>query len=157
VLAQVHAIGLLDIELDEDFVVSDKVAFTLSVPPMISANTDDGKMRLVLGDMIASFSDNGNEVVRAAINAQVDLEVAPGDNPEQIALQFAEDARVIVNILETTNPGDPGADPDVEDAAATGIKLQLGSMQEFLITLPAPSVPASRSTTSGSTPTPATS
>jgi hypothetical protein len=104
VVAQVHAIGLLDIELDEDFVVSDKVAFTLSVPPMISANTDDGKMRLVLGDMIASFSDNGNEVVRAAINAQVDLEVAPGDNPEQIALQFAEDARVIVNILETTNP-----------------------------------------------------
>lgn len=140
VLAQVHAIGLLDIELDEDFVVFDHASFTLSVPPMISASTEDGKMRLVLGDMIASFSDGGTEVIRAAINAQVDLAVAPGSNAEQISLQFGEDARVIVNILETTNPGDPGAGSDLSDAAATGIALQLGSMEEFLITLPVPSI-----------------
>jgi hypothetical protein len=140
VLAQVHAIGLLDIELDEDFVVFDHASFTLSVPPMISASTEDGKMRLVLGDMIASFSDGGTEVIRAAINAQVDLAVAPGSDADQISLQFGDDARVIVNILETTNPGDPGAGSDLSDAAATGIALQLGSMEEFLITLPVPSV-----------------
>jgi hypothetical protein len=139
-LAEVHAIGLLDIHLEDDFVVFDTVDLSLTVPPMISANTEDGLMRLVLGDMIASFSDGGTEIVRAAVNAQVDLQVLRGEEAEQIALEFGK-ARVFVNMLDTTNPGDPGADGyDLGDAAAAGIALQLDSMSQFVIKVPVPSV-----------------
>src|SRR5262249_43923917 len=56
-LAQVHAIGLLNLKLQQDFGILDEADFKLTVPPMISADRDDGSLRLVLGDMIATFSD----------------------------------------------------------------------------------------------------
>jgi hypothetical protein len=135
-LAQVHAIGLLDIHLEEDLGVFDTVDIRLLLPPMISADSADGAMRLVLGDMIASFSDDGTEVIRAAVNAQVDLEVLRGDDPQQIALEFGQ-VRLFVNILDTMTTGGAG---DLSGAAAAGIDVQLDSLSEFLITVPVPSV-----------------
>lgn len=98
-LAQVHALGLLNLNLKEDFGLFDTADFKLTLPPMISASTGDGSLRLVLGDMIATFSDNGKTVVAAALNASVDLEVLPGDNAEQIGLQFGK-IDVFVNVID---------------------------------------------------------
>ncbi|MEO8698967.1 MAG: hypothetical protein ABI867_02955 [Kofleriaceae bacterium] len=138
-LAQVHAIGLLDIHLEEDFGIFDTVDIKLELPPMVSANSTDGALRLVLGDMIASFSDDGKEIVRAAVNAQVDLEILRGTDAQEIALQFGK-ARVFVNVLETMN-GEPSDDPTgMAGAAAAGISLQLDSLSKFLITVPVPAV-----------------
>jgi hypothetical protein len=135
-LAEVHAIGLLDLHLEEDVGVFDTADIKLSVPPMISANSSDGALRLVLGDMIASFSKGGKPIIRAAVNAQVDLEVLRGNDARQIALEFGT-VRLFVNILDTDDSEDPS---EVPGAAATGIGLQLDSLSKFLITVPVPSV-----------------
>jgi len=139
-LAQVHAIGLLDLHLKQDFGVFDTADIKLSVPPMISANSPDGALRLVLGDMIASFSDDGKEIIRAAVNAQVDLQVLRGDDAKQIALQFGK-VRLFVNTLDTMSSDAVGGDlSDLNGAAAAGIGLQLDSLNQFMITVPLPSV-----------------
>ena len=137
-LAEVHALGLLDIHLQQDFGVFDEAEIELTVPPMISADSSDGSMRLVLGDMIASVSDHGKKLISAAVNAQVDLEILRGDNAQQIALQFGK-VHLFVNVLDPSNPDELGAD-DLSGAAGAGIGLQLDSLSQFLITVPVPSV-----------------
>lgn len=139
-LAEVHGIGLLDLHLKQDFGVFDTADIKLTVPPMISANSTDGALRLVLGDMIASFSDNGKELIRAAVNAQVDLQILRGNEAQEIALQFGK-VRLFVNVLDTMNNDAVGDDvSELSGAAAAGIGLQLDSLSQFLIKVPLPSV-----------------
>jgi hypothetical protein len=134
-LAEVHALGLLDIKLDQSFGPFDGAELKLTMPPMISGNTGDGSMRLVLGDMIATLNENGQPALRAAVNAQVDVAVERGTSAQEIALQFGK-VHLFVNLL-----GDPaGDDLDASQAATTGIGLQLDSLSQFLITVPVPSV-----------------
>jgi hypothetical protein len=136
-LAEVHAIGLLDLHIEKDFGVIDTADIKLSMPPMINAS-ENGALRLVLGDMIATFSKQGKTLISAAVNAQVELEVLRGDNAEQIALKFG-DVKAYVNVLDPTAE-DPLTADDVVGAATAGIDLQLDSMKAFLITVPVPKV-----------------
>jgi hypothetical protein len=138
-LAEIHALGVLDLSVQQDFGPFDAAQFHLTMPPMISANTSDGAMRLVIGDMIATFTHRGTTVVQAAINAQVDLKIAPTANPRQVTLQFgAVDLRV--DLLDDA-PGTAGVSgDDLAGATSTGIGIQLDSVSELLITLPVVSV-----------------
>ncbi len=135
-LAQVHALGLLDLHLQQDFGAFDVLDIKLAIPPMISANNPDGTLRLVLGDMVATLSDQGKTIISAALNAEVDLEILRGNQATEIALQFGK-VHLFVNIL--TDPEQTGGE-DVAGAATAAIGLQLDSLSEFLITVPVPSV-----------------
>ncbi|HEX3475938.1 MAG TPA: hypothetical protein VHT91_13020 [Kofleriaceae bacterium] len=96
-------------------------------------------MRLVIGDLVATFSHHGQTVARAAINAQVDLKIAPAASAQQVALQFGA-LDLQVNVLDDT-PGSAGVTcDDLAGASSTGIGLQLDSLRQLLITLPIPSV-----------------
>lgn len=138
-LAEIHAIGLLDLHLEEDLGVFDTIDIHPTLPPMVSADAADGSLRLVLGDMIASFSDDGTEVIRAALNAQVELQVRRGRTPDEIALEFGS-VRLFVNLVDPATGEASGGGAGVADAAAGGIALQLDSLTQFLIKVPVPSV-----------------
>jgi hypothetical protein len=138
-LAEVHALGVLDLTVQQDFGVFDAARFQLTMPPMISANTPDGAMRLVIGDLVATFTHHGATVARAAINAQVDLKIAPAANAREVALQFGA-LDVQVNLLDDApNPAGVTGD-DLSGASSAGIGIQLDSLRQLLITLPVPSV-----------------
>jgi len=137
-LAEVHALGLLDLHLQQDFGLVDAESFKLTLPPMVSASSGDGSLRLVLGDMIASFSDHGKPLISAAINAQVDLAILRGTKPQEIALQFGK-VHLFVNLLDPTSSDQVDAG-ELSGAAGAGIGLQLDSLKQFLITVPVPSV-----------------
>jgi hypothetical protein len=135
-LAEVHTLGLLDIHIDQSFGPFDGAELRLTVPPMVSGNTGDGSMRLVLGDMVATLSEHGAPALSAAINAEVDLSIAPGTTAQEIALQFGK-VHLFVNVLD-----DPtgASDGDASSAATASIGLQLDSLSKFLIKVPMPSV-----------------
>lgn len=135
-LAEVHALGLLDIHYQDNFGLFDTVDIKLAMPPMISANNTDGTMRLVLGDMIANFSDKGKTVIGAAINASVDLGIERGTKDEELALQFGK-VHLFVNI---TDDASDLVDGDLSGAANAGIALQLDSLSKFLVSVPLPAV-----------------
>lgn len=138
-LAQVHALGILNQHLEEDFGLFDNIDIKATLPPMISANTSDGTVRLVLGDMIATVQNDGKTLVRAAINAEVDIAIERGNTPDEIAIQLGK-VHVFANLLD--DPDDPstiGPD-DIAGAASAGVGLQLDSLDKFLVTVPVPSV-----------------
>ena len=138
-LAEVHAIGLLDLTIDQDFGIFDRVDIKLTLPPMISADSTSGALRLVLGDMVAAVSKQGKPLLSAAVNASVDLEVRRGNEAKEIALAFGK-VRLFVNLLDATDTGGPLSGDDLAGAAAAGIGFQLDSLSQFLITVPVPSV-----------------
>ena len=129
----------LDFRLEEDFGLFDVVDIKSTLPPMISANTGDGKVRLVLGDVIATVTNKGKTLVRAAINAQVDIAIGQGSTASEIALQFGT-VHVVANVLD--DPEDPSmiSSEDLAGAANAGIGLQLDSLSEVLVTVPVPSI-----------------
>lgn len=133
-LAQVHALHMLDVKLDEDLGLVDHLELAPKIPPMVSANNADGSMRLVLGDVIANFTKNGNTVIKAAVNAQVDVQVLRGRTPDELSVKFG-DIRVWVDIMEGTAAG-----YDIKDFASNGIGLQVNSLAPFLVKVPLPSV-----------------
>ena len=136
-LAEVHALGLLDIHIDQTFGPFDGIDLKLTIPPMVSGNTQDGSMRLVLGDMVATLDQNGQPALSAAINAQVDLSILPGSHPQDIALKLGK-THLFVNLLDPN--ADDSSTGDVYGAASNGIDLQLDSLSQFLVTVPVPSV-----------------
>jgi hypothetical protein len=138
-LAEIHALGALNLSVQQDFGLFDAAQFQLTMPPMISANTSDGAMRLVIGDMVVTFTHHGATVVKAAINAQVDLKIAPAADAREVALQFGT-LDLQVNLLDDA-PSTAGVSADdLSGAASAGIGIQLDSLRQLLITLPVPSV-----------------
>jgi len=138
-LAELHAIGALDLTVKQDFGAFDAAQLHFTMPPMISANTRDGAMRLVIGDLVASFTLHGKPVLNAAVNAQVDLAVAPAADARAVALQFgALDVRV--NALDdTSNPAGIGMS-DLSGASSAAITVHLESLSQLMINVPVPAV-----------------
>ena len=138
-LAQVHALGILNQRLDEDFGLFDTIDIKATLPPMISANTSDGSVRLVLGDMIATVSNDGKTLVRAAINAQVDVAIERGTTANEVAIQLGK-VHVFANLLDDPENPSVVTSEDIAGATNAGVGLQLDSLDQFLITVPVPAV-----------------
>ena len=136
-LAEVHALGLLDVTLQGDYGLFDAGEFDLTLPPRIDASSKDGSLKLVIGDMIANFTSNGAPVVSAALNASIDVQIVPGADGHQIAIKFGK-VDVVVNFLSDPTGGLGG--PGVSAAVNAGIALQLDSVSQFLVTVPVPTI-----------------
>src|ERR1044071_616231 len=65
-LAEAPAIGALGLTMAKPTQAFDAAQIHLTLPPMISADTSDGAMRLVLGDLVATFTSHGTPVAKAA-------------------------------------------------------------------------------------------
>jgi hypothetical protein len=137
-LAELQALGALDLTVTGTGPF-DATQIHMTLPPMISADLADGEMRLVLGDMIATFVDHGAPLAKAAISAKVDLKIAPTLNGAGVALQLgAPDIHVTTldDIANTTGL----SDNDLASATATTLGAQITSITRLLTAIPVPSV-----------------
>jgi Glucodextranase, domain B len=138
-LSQLVATGLLSLSMPTPGGSFDTTTVAMTSPPMISADPADGKMRLYLPDMMATFTLAGVPMAQAAMNAKVDLKIVPANgNDFAIAIQL----------------GTPTIDVDVVDDVvanqsrltnadlATGVKLsldaQIRTVSALLGTIPMP-------------------
>jgi hypothetical protein len=89
--------------------------------------------------MIASVANDGKTIVRAAINAQVDVAIDRGNSANEIAIRLGK-VHVFANLLD--DPEDPSmiSAEDLAGAADAGVGLQLESLDKFLVTVPVPAV-----------------
>jgi hypothetical protein len=137
-LAQIHATGLLAQSFEKNFEIFDKASIDIQMPPMLSASTEDGSVRLVLGDMILTAMDGDQVVVRAAVNAAVDVSVDRGTTDSEIAIRLGQ-ADVVVNLLDDPeNPSQITAE-ELTGASGAGIDVQVKNMDAFLVNAPVPS------------------
>ena len=136
-LSEITAMGMLQYHHSEDFGLFDQIDIVPAIAPMISANNADGSLRILLGDMVTTVSAKGKPIITAALNAQADLEILRGANPQDISLQFGE-IKFWINV-DGSSTSD-GGELDISSAARAGLELQIASLKDFLVTVPTPSV-----------------
>jgi hypothetical protein len=138
-LAELTAVGALDLSVPQDVGVFDTVQIQMTLPPMINADASDGAMRLMLGDMFATFTSHGTPVGKAAINARVDLKISPGPGSGSVALQLGV-PELHVDTLDDI-PNTTGlSGPDLANATAVGLGAQIDAISQLLVAIPVPSI-----------------
>jgi hypothetical protein len=138
-LAELHAVGALNLSMPQNAGVFDTAQIQLTMPPMISADASDGEMRIVLGDMFATFTSHGKPVGKAAINAKIDLKIAPVAGGSSVALQLGK-PDIHANTLDDV-PNTTGlADRDLAAATTAVLGAQIDAITKLLVAIPIPSI-----------------
>jgi hypothetical protein len=138
-LAELSAIGLLNLSMPADTGTFDTTNVMITSAPMISGDPADGKLKLVLPDMMATFTSHGAPVGKAAINASIELKVSPASNGYAVAIQLGTPDISVDTLPDVTN-----VTALTNQDLATGVKLtldsQITSISALLGSIPVPSV-----------------
>lgn len=140
-LSQAIATGLLNLHMPASGGTFDGTEMTMTSPPMISADPANGKMRLVLPDMITTFTLGGTPVGRAAVNAVVDVKVSPANNGTAIALELGK-PEVHADTLDDIPNDTLLTDRDLARAVELCLDSQINSLSSLLGAIPLPALPA---------------
>jgi hypothetical protein len=139
-LAEALASGLLELALPTPGGAFDTAQVHMSLPPMISSGAADGNMHVVLGDMLTTFKLAGSPVAKVAINAAVDLKIAPvGTGGSFIGLQLGT-PEIHVDVLDDI-PNVTGLPSDrLASAATAGLDSQIDTISKLLRVIPLPAI-----------------
>ncbi len=142
-MAEVQALGMLNLNMPAEGGSFDGSAISMSVPPVVSADPTDGKMKIILGDMTATFTDHGTPVGQAAINAMIDLQVIPANNGYGVAVQLGKPI-ISVDVLDTIANNTRFEDGDLSKAVGACLAEQIASISKLLTGIPIPSMAGMR-------------
>jgi len=137
-MAEAQALGLIDLTMPASGGTFDATQIHMTLPPMINADASDGEMRLVLGDMMATYTSQGTPVARAAINARIDLKIAPLVNGTSVALQLGT-PEIHIDVLDDINKTGLPAD-SLSKATAACLGAQIDALSKLLVAIPLPAV-----------------
>lgn len=138
-MAQFGQIGMLNIGMEAHGGTFDRTDMAMTLPPMISADPVDGKMKVIIGDMISTFSDHGTPVAKAAINASIDLKVVPANNGYGVALELGTPTVYVTTMDDIANVTQMSA-KDLSDATEVSVQAQVTAISKLLVNIPIPSV-----------------
>ena len=138
-LSQFVALGGLNITMPATGGTFDATSIALTSPPMISASPTDGKMVLVLPDMVATFTLQGAIVGKAAINASISLDITPAGSGYAIALQLGK-PDISVDVLDDVANQTRFSDEDLSKAVKLATDGQITSISTLLGSIPLPAV-----------------
>jgi len=141
-IQQLVATGMLNLSMPAQGGTFDATQIAMTSPPMISADPTDGKMKLILPDMMATFTQGGSPVGRAAINATVDLKISPANNGYGVAIELGTPT-IHANTIEDEIPNNTlMSDADLGKAVELCLGSQLASISALLGGIPLPAMPA---------------
>jgi len=138
-MAEVTAIGMLNLSVPAHGGSFDNTSIAMTLPPMISADPADGKMKVILGDMMATYTDHGTPVAKAAISAAIELKVVPASSGFGIALELGTPVThvdVLDDIANTTRM----TGQDLAKATEVGLAAQVTALGKLLSSIPLPAV-----------------
>ncbi|MEO8701321.1 MAG: hypothetical protein ABI867_14835 [Kofleriaceae bacterium] len=138
-MSEAHAIGLLNLSMPASGGTFDSTDIEMTLPPMISADPTDGSMKVVLGDMIATYKSKGTPVAKAAINAKIDLQIETAGNGYAVALKLGTPVikfTVLDDIANVTRL----EDADLAAASGACLNAQISNIAALLVNIPLPSV-----------------
>jgi hypothetical protein len=137
--AEVKAIGLLNLSMHADGGTFNETGMEMTLPPLLSADPVDGKMKVVIGDMISTFKHNGTPVARAAINASIDLQIVPASNGYGVAIQLGKPT-AHVDVLEDIANASRMTNEDLARATEVCLAAQIEAISKLLVAIPMPAV-----------------
>ena len=137
-LAQLTASGLLNINLKQEGSTFTTAKLTATLPPTISADSTDGKLRVSIPDMMVTFLDStGTPTARAAVNAQIPFAIKPADGGSSVAVDLGTPAIAIDAIDDLTGMTMP-PESDFAQTITIGTNSQKGTMADLLKSIPLP-------------------
>jgi len=138
-MAELQAVGALDLTMPKQTQAFDATQIHMTLPPMISADATDGTMRLVLGDLFATFTNHGTPVAKAAINAKVGLKIAAAVNGGSVLLKLGT-PEIHVNTLDDIGNATGISDDDLATATAASLTAELATLSELFSAIPLPAI-----------------
>ena len=139
-LSQFVAIGMLNLSMPANAGTFDNTAVAMTSPPMISADPSDGKMRLYLPDMTATFSLLGTPVGKAAINVKLDIQAVPANGGFGVGLQLNGTPDINVDVLNDIANETKFSNDDLSKAITLCLDNQIVSLSALLAGIPLPSM-----------------
>lgn len=137
-LSQLVATGMLNLSLPAQAGSFDTSNVVMTSPPMISADPADGKMRLYLPDMMATFTEQGTPMAKAAINAKVDLKIVPAQgNDFAVAIQLGTPT-IEVDVLDDIPNDSRFTNDDLSTAVKLSLDNQITTISALLGSIPMP-------------------
>jgi len=138
-LEELSAIGMLNLAMPTASGTFDTTQMMVTSAPMISGDPADGKLKLVLPDMMATFTSHGTPVGKAAINAQLELKVSPSNNGYAVAIQLGTPDISVDTLPDVTNDTSL-TNQDLATAVKLALDSQITSISALLGSIPIPSV-----------------
>jgi hypothetical protein len=138
-MAQAKAMGLLNLSMPAAGGTFDATSIEMTLPPMISANPADGSMKVVLGDMIVTYTASGTPVAKAAMSAVVDLKIKPAANGYAVALELGEPT-IKFTVLDDIENITRLDDADLAKASEVSLKAQIHHISALLVNIPLPTL-----------------
>lgn len=136
-LAQLTATGLLNLNLKKEGAEFNTAKITATLPPVIAADGTDGKLRVIIPDLMVTFLDQDRPVSRAAVNAEIPIAITPAAGGSSVSIDLGTPAIAIDNLDDLTGLTMP---PDSEFARTItlGADAQKGSITGVLQNIPLP-------------------
>jgi hypothetical protein len=138
-MGQAGAIGLFNLHVPASGGTFDNTEMAMTLPPMISADPADGKMKVILGDMIATFTSQGTPVAKAAISASIDLKIESANNGYGVAIQLGT-PEIHVTTLDDIDNATRLQDGDLARSVEAALTAQIASISKLLTGIPLPSI-----------------
>lgn len=137
-LAEAQAAGLLDLSVPVTGGTFDAAQLHMALPPVLSADAATGKLHIVLGDIAATYTSHGAPVARAAINATVDLDIAPAGD-KTVKLELAP-PQIHVDITDDLPNLTGFDDADLAHASVAVLGSQIDAISQLLVAIPVPAI-----------------
>lgn len=138
-MSQAAELDLINISMPAQGGTFNSTSVELTLPPMISADPADGSLKVILGDMIATYTSNGTPVAKAAINAKIDLKLEEAGNGYAVGLKLGEPV-IKFNILDDIENVTRLSDADLEAVSEVCLKAQIEHISALLVNIPIPSL-----------------
>lgn len=138
-MAEFQAIGMLNLHIPAEGGTFDNTSLEMTLPPMISADPADGQMKVVLGDMMATFTDHGTPVAKAAMNAMIELKIVPASNGYGVAIELGKPTAK-VDVLDDVINNTRMTNADLAKATEVCLAAQVDAISKLLTNIPLPAV-----------------
>jgi len=138
-MAEAHALKLLNLSKPAVGATFDSMDISMTMPPMISANSADGKMTILLGDMLATYTNKGTPLAKAAMNVKIDLEIETAGNGYAVAIKLGE-PQIKFTVLDDIANATRMEDADLAKASEVCLQAQIANISKLLVNIPLPSI-----------------
>jgi hypothetical protein len=141
IISQAVATGLLNLHLEAHGGTFDGLGLEMTSPPMISGDPANGMMRLVLPDVMGTFTHGSTPVGKAAVNGLVELKITPSADGLGLGLELGKPT-IQVDILDEIANQTLMSNQDLATAVELSLGARLDSLSEVLGAIPLPALPA---------------
>ncbi|HEY4058316.1 MAG TPA: hypothetical protein VGM39_17005 [Kofleriaceae bacterium] len=138
-LAEAKSINLLNMTLPATGGSFDSTAMEMTLPPVLSADPADGKMKVILGDVMVTYANHGTPVGRAALNASIDLKIEPTASGNGVAIKLGTPVAhvdVLDDIANTTRLDSES----LSRATEVCLGAQVDAISQLLTNVPLPAL-----------------